>query len=122
MAKEYRAVNLIRVGRAPEEDVEFKPGEAVTGLTKEQMIELWNAGVLTEYDTEADQAMVEKDAIIADLQAKLDAAMADKAAAEAAAAAAAPPAEAPAESPTAEPAEPASDASAGTTDPAAPAV
>lgn len=52
MAKLYRVVNTtLRVGSVVDGEnkvVEVPPGTIVRGLTKEQMRELWEAGVLEE--------------------------------------------------------------------------
>jgi|SRR5262245_2546662 len=85
-AKTYHAVNQIRVGRGGgDADVTFEPGMEVTGLTKEQMVELWNAGVLEERDAEAQKANDERDAEIESLREQIAQLQAEKAAAAAAA-------------------------------------
>jgi hypothetical protein len=80
MGKTYHAVNTIRHGMAGEGEKVFSPGAQVTGLTKEEMLDLWNAGVLEERDEAADkQAAVDaRDARIAELEAQLAAMKAEQ--------------------------------------------
>lgn len=94
MAKQYYAVNRIRVGRAPEEDLVFEPDQQVTGLDKDQMIELWNAGVLREVDPDNTPADA-RDVRIAQLEAQIAQLEAEKQAAQEAKEAEPPPAELP---------------------------
>jgi hypothetical protein len=82
MANQYRAVSQIRVGRAPDDDLVFQKDDVVSGLTKDQMVELWNAGVLTEVSEEEAAASDERDAKIADLEQQLAEARAAAAAAQ----------------------------------------
>jgi len=52
MAKQYFALSQIQAG--VDNDVKvFEVGDQVVGLPKEQMVSLWNAGVLTEKDPDA---------------------------------------------------------------------
>ena len=66
----YVAMSQIRVGRAPEEDMVFEAGDVVTGLTKDQMVALWNAEVISE-QKEVDKVADERDAKIAELEQEL---------------------------------------------------
>jgi hypothetical protein len=51
MAKQFRVVNTtIKYGKPDGEIVEFAPGDIVTGLSTDQMKELWDAGVLEAVD------------------------------------------------------------------------
>jgi len=52
-AKTYHAVSQIQVGKGGGEITVFEAGDQVTELSKEQMVELWNAGVLEERDPDA---------------------------------------------------------------------
>jgi len=83
-AKQYFALNEIRHGETDGSVTVFQPDEQVTGLSKEQMVALWEAGVLREHDP----STVKKDARddeIDRLKAQIEALEADKkAAAEAA--------------------------------------
>lgn len=81
MAKRYRAVNQIRHGVAgQEEPMIFQPGQDVTGLSKDAMVSLWEAGVLEEYDPDArpkddrDDRIAALEKQIADLEAEKKAA------------------------------------------------
>lgn len=89
MGKSYLAVNEIRHGNEDGTLTVFAPGEAVTGLAKEQMVALWEAGVLTEFDPNNRPADPVRDAEIEALKAQIAQLEAEKAAAEAAAQAAA---------------------------------
>jgi len=71
MAKKYKAITRIVVGGSNGDRREIEPGDVVTGLSKDQMVELWNAGVLTEVDEEKEQAADERDQKIADLEQQL---------------------------------------------------
>jgi hypothetical protein len=62
MAKQYFALNKIEHG-----DTVFMPGDVVEGLTKEQMVALWEADVLTEVDPDQ-QPPDARDNKIADLE------------------------------------------------------
>jgi hypothetical protein len=91
MAKQYKAVTLIRHGVGEEQTdgtvrqtgvVVFEPGDVVTGLPKAAMKELWDAGVLEQVEVAdakdkaaeekeaADKAAQEAAAKVADLNAK----------------------------------------------------
>jgi hypothetical protein len=62
MAKEYYATNQIRHGMPSGEVKVFELGERVMGLTKDEMVALWNAGALTERDPDvaaADRAAMQ---------------------------------------------------------------
>jgi hypothetical protein len=99
MAKMYYAVNRIQHGETSGVVTVFEVGDRVTGLDKETMVALWQAGSLTEVDPDEQmQKQADLEARVAQLEAEL---------AEARAAAAVPPAEA-ATSPAEE--EPAADA------------
>jgi hypothetical protein len=53
MAKAFRSVTDIKGGRNGKDGVEyyeFKQGDVVTGLTKEEMKHLWDNGALEEVD------------------------------------------------------------------------
>jgi len=54
MAKGYVSTTTIQYGTPEGETVTFAPGDPVTGLTKEQMAELWEAGALEEREVKAD--------------------------------------------------------------------
>lgn len=56
MAKGYRATSEIQFGKDDGELVVFKPGDVVEGLTKEQMSDLWEAGVLEETSVDEPKA------------------------------------------------------------------
>lgn len=56
MAKTYHAVNTIRHGMPDGAVVEFAPGEKVTGLTKDEMVLLWQTGALEEQVDDETQA------------------------------------------------------------------
>jgi len=86
MAKQYLAVNKIQFGTGgrdergnPEVKV-FEPGQQVVGLSPEQMKELWNAGVLQEFDPD-NVARDHRDDEIERLKAQIAALEADKQAA-----------------------------------------
>jgi hypothetical protein len=70
MAKQYVAMSQIRVGRAPAEDTVFEAGDVVTGLSKDEMIALWDAQVITE-QVEQVKVADERDQKIADLEQEL---------------------------------------------------
>jgi len=54
MAKAYKAITRIQGGRMNKnqepETFEFQPGDVVTGLTKDEMKQLWEAGALDQVD------------------------------------------------------------------------
>jgi hypothetical protein len=52
-AKQYFASSKILHGTGNGNETVFEPGDKVTGLTKDEMVALWNAGVLTERDPNA---------------------------------------------------------------------
>lgn len=79
MAKSYYAVNTIRHGVGGEVKV-FEPGDQVTGLSKDEMVALWEAGVLEERDP-SKPAPDERDAEIERLKAQIEALEAEKKAA-----------------------------------------
>lgn len=80
MAKTYHAINRIRHGMGSDGEQVFEPGEQVKGLDKDTMLDLWNAGVLEERDSDAQAAaMDERDKRIAELEAQLEAAKAEAA-------------------------------------------
>jgi len=81
MAKQYFATSKIVHGDAPNEDKVFQPGDVVEGLSKEAMVALWEAGVLTERDPD-DEKPDERDKKIADLELELSKLRADKTNAE----------------------------------------
>jgi len=84
MAKTYHAINRIRHGMGSDGEQVFEPGEQVKGLDKDTMLDLWNAGVLEERDSDAQAAaMDERDKRIAELEAQLEAAKAEAAKADA---------------------------------------
>jgi uncharacterized Zn finger protein len=56
MAKVYKAVTRIKHGKEGGEVVEFAPGDRVTGLTKEEMKSLWDAGALEQAEVEVTPA------------------------------------------------------------------
>jgi len=85
MANAYYAVNRIVHGVGGGEEQVFEPGDKVSGLTKEEMVALWEAGVLEERDPNAVGPADARDDRIAQLEAELAAVQAEKAAAEAAA-------------------------------------
>jgi hypothetical protein len=80
MAKQYFAVNQIQFGQPDGEIKVFEPGDKVEGLSKDQMIELWAAGVLREVDPNARPAD-DRDAEIERLKTQIAALEAEKAAA-----------------------------------------
>jgi len=61
MAKGWRATTNIQHGAKDGEQVTFEPGDPVTGLTKEQMAELWEAGALIEAEVEDSKASPRSD-------------------------------------------------------------
>jgi hypothetical protein len=73
MSKQYFAVNRIVHGNGDAGESVFEPGQQVTGLSKDAMVSLWNAGVLREIDPEAESTVTadERDQRIADLEQQL---------------------------------------------------
>jgi hypothetical protein len=71
MAKSYHAVNRIEHGGEGGELTVFEPGDQVTGLSKDEMLNLWNAGVLEERDSDA-RPKDDRDARIADLEKQIE--------------------------------------------------
>jgi hypothetical protein len=79
MAKRYRAINQIRFGKEDGKVETFEPGQDVVGLKKDDMVALWNAGVLEEYDPDA-RPKDDRDDRIAALEAQIASLEAEKAA------------------------------------------
>jgi hypothetical protein len=77
MAKQYFAVNQIRHGQPDGDLIVFEPGQQVTGLDKDVMVALWQAGVLTEVNPD-EVPKDHRDDEIARLQAELAALKAEK--------------------------------------------
>jgi hypothetical protein len=81
MAKQYYATNEIRHGMPGGEIKTFVSGDLVVGLSKDDMLALWNAGALTEVDPEAaEKEEADLKAKIAELEAQLAEARAEAAA------------------------------------------
>jgi hypothetical protein len=81
MAKSYYAINQIRFGvEGQKEPTIFEAGEQVTGLPKEAMVQLWEAGVLREHDPSKVEPD-ERDIRITQLEAEIEALKAEKASA-----------------------------------------
>ena len=70
MAKQYYAANRIEHGKEDGEVVVFEPGDQVTGLSKDDMVSLWQAGALTEVDPNA-RPKDDRDARIQELEKQL---------------------------------------------------
>lgn len=71
MAKEYYALNKILHGQGPDDELVFMPGDRVTGLSKEAMVALWEAGSLEERDPDA-RPKDDRDDKIKELEAELE--------------------------------------------------
>jgi len=82
MAKQYYARSEIQHGTEDGGLKVFAVGDQVTGLNKDQMVALWNAGVLSEVDPAARPAD-DRDARIAELEKQIAELNMAKAAAEA---------------------------------------
>jgi hypothetical protein len=80
--KQYYARSEIQHGEADGKVTVFAVGQQVTGLPKDAMIALWNAGVLTEVDP-SQRPADDRDDRIAQLEARIAELNAQKAAAEA---------------------------------------
>jgi hypothetical protein len=76
-SKQYYAVNEIRHGEPDGGMTVFAPGQQVSGLPKEAMVALWEAGVLEERDPSARPAD-DRDARIVELEKELAAMRAEK--------------------------------------------
>jgi cytoskeletal protein RodZ len=76
MASTYYATSRIQHGVGNGEEKVFVAGDKVEGLTKEEMVALWNAGVLSERDPnqsppdERDDKIAELEKQLADLKAQ----------------------------------------------------
>jgi len=76
MASTYYATSRIQHGVGNGEEKVFEAGDKVEGLSKDEMVALWNAGVLTERDPnqsppdERDDKIAELEKQLADLKAQ----------------------------------------------------
>jgi hypothetical protein len=71
MAKQYYALTKILHGEGAAGEQEFKPGDLVTGLSKDAMVALWQAGALEERDPDA-RPKDDRDERIKELEAQLE--------------------------------------------------
>jgi len=78
MAKAYYATSKIVHGDGDKGERVFEAGDQVTGLNKDQMVSLWDAGVLTERDPKQ-LPPDDRDDKIASLEAELAKLRADQA-------------------------------------------